>query len=193
MHYVKQRFRKKTVEIRTRLIKIFVSMLLCVVPVFQLHASPATVSQVNEYGIKAAFIFNFIAFTQWPESNDQKLNLCIYGEDYFGQEIDQLQKKPVNNATIETLRLTDIEKIKSCQILFISKSTVGDLPDILKKINNQPILTITDSQGAASQGAIINMMLIQNKIKFEINLKSARDAGLQISSKLLQLATKVYK
>ncbi|MCP5245621.1 MAG: YfiR family protein [Burkholderiales bacterium] len=168
-------------------------MLLSVAPFFQLHASPVIESQVNEYGVKAAFIFNFIAFTHWPDSSDQELNLCIYGNDYFGQEIDQLQKKPVNNSAIKTLRLTDIEKIEACQVLFISKSAIGGLPAILKKIYNKPILTIADSQDAASQGVIINMMLIENKIKFEINLKSARDADLQISSKLLQLATKVYQ
>ncbi|MCB1984962.1 MAG: YfiR family protein [Burkholderiales bacterium] len=181
-----------SVSLRARLRKLLIGLFLGIPLSFQLQASPDAGRHIDEYGIKAAFIFNFIAFTQWPDSNDQILNLCIYGEDYFGAEIDRLQERTVNHYAIEVTRLTDIDTIQECQILFVSKSEIGNLSVILSKTDKKPVLTIADSQGAARHGVIINMNLVENKIKFEINLESARSGGLHISSKLLQLATQIY-
>ncbi len=193
MRFVIQRSLKKSPNHRTRLMNIFIVMLLGITSGFQMHATAANGPHVDEYGVKAAFIFNFLTFTQWPDTNSQTINLCIYGEDYFGREIDRLQQRSVNNAAINVVRLNEIEKVQACQVLFISRSAIGDLHSILAKTNKNPILTIADSPGAADKGVIINMSLVQNKIKFEINLVSAVQANLQISSKLLQLATQVYR
>ncbi len=151
------------------------------------------VTHINEYQVKAAFLYNFIAFTQWPEDIDQTLNLCVYGKDYFGQEIDKLQAKSVNSNNIKILRLTGLERSKECHVLFISKSVINNLPSILASVQGKPVLTIADSPKAATQGVVINMNLTQNKVNFEVNLESARSVGLDISARLLQLATKVYQ
>ncbi len=172
-------------KLRHRLITLFIGLVLST----QLLA----VNHINEYQVKAAFLYNFIAFTQWPDDIDQTLNLCIYGEDYFGQEIDKLQAKSVDNNNIKVIRLTSLEKSKACHVLFISKSAIDDLPNILASVRGESILTIADSPEAASKGVIINMNLTQNKINFEVNLESARSVRLDISSRLLQLATEVYQ
>lgn len=192
MCHARQSFQNIPVSLGAKLTKLFAGLFLGIIVSFQLQASSDTRDQIDEYRVKAAFIFNFIAFTQWPDSNDQILNLCIYGRDYFGEEIDRLQTRTVNNYTIKVTRLVDIESIQGCQVLFVSKSVINNLSDILSRIHKKPILTIADSQGAASQGVIINMNLVQNKIKFEINLEAARSHDLHISSKLLQLATKIH-
>ncbi len=159
----------------------------------QLLASAAVANDLEEYQVKAAFLYNFIAFTQWPDDIDQTLNICIYGEDHFGQEIDKLQAKSVDNNNIKISRLTSLEKSKECHALFISKSAIDNLPNILASVQGEPVLTIADSPEAAKKGVIINMNLAQNKINFEVNLESAHSAKLNISSKLLQLATEVYQ
>lgn len=173
------------VRLRYRLITLFIGLVLST----QLLA----VTHINEYQVKAAFLYNFIAFTQWPDDIDQTLNLCLYGKDYFGQEIDKLQARVVDDNNINVLRLTSLEKSKECHVLFISKSAIDNLPNILASVEGEPILTIADSPGTARKGVIINMSLTQNKITFEVNLESARNVRINLSARLLQLATKVHQ
>ncbi len=175
--------------LRSSLITKIAGLILLVL----LLVSEVAANNLKEYQLKAAFLYNFIAFTQWPDGINQTLKICVYGEDYFGQEIDKLQTKSVHGSSIKILRLASLEESKECQVLFISKSAISTLPDILTSIQGKNILTIADSPVAASEGVIINMILSQNKINFEINLQSARSVKLNISSKLLQLASKVYQ
>jgi len=169
-------------------VKVLVFALVMLLP-----ASNIPANNLEEYQVKAAFIFNFIAFTEWPESQDKTIDLCVYGKDKFGPEIDDLQTKAVNGNAIKIVRLESLAKIENCQVLFISESETSNLASILNKIEGKPILTVADALGAANEGVMINMQLVQSKIKFEINLKSARDAQLNINSRLLQLATEVYQ
>ncbi|MDP2225540.1 YfiR family protein [Nitrosomonas sp.] len=155
--------------------------------------SAAMADKIIEYQVKAAFIYNFIAFTHWPDSTSQTINLCIYGEDYFGQEIDKLQNRSINNRHIKVARIADLDQLKACQVIFFSKSVSGQLLSILNDLQNEPILTLADSPNATAQGIAINMSLVNEKIVFEINLTKARASGLDISSKLLQLAVKVHQ
>ena len=184
---------KKISRFATRLICNFVILFLGITLSLQLHATSDITSSTDEYRVKAAFIYNFIAFTQWPESTDHSINLCIYGKDYFGHEIDLLQSRPVNEFVINVSQLTALEEARNCQVLFISKSEADHLSSTLGSLQGQAILTIADSVNAASKGVIINMNLIENKVKFEVNLQSARQVELGISARLLQLATKVYQ
>lgn len=155
--------------------------------------SVAMADELIEYQVKAAFIYNFIAFTQWPDSTGEMINLCVYGEDYFGNEIDKLQNRSVNKRHIKVERINHVEKLKRCQVIFFSKPVSSNLSGVLSELQNQPVLTLADRPDAISQGVIINMNLINEKIVFEINLGFARKSGLDISSKLLQLAVKVHQ
>lgn len=146
-----------------------------------------------EYQVKAAFIYNFIAFTQWPENTDQFIRLCVYGNDPFGKEIDKLENKPVHGRHIHVQRISDHEALNTCQVIFFSQAVDGNLHKILVALQHQPILTLADNPDALVQGVVINMSLAQEKIVFEINLDRARQSGLDISSKLLQLAVKVHQ
>lgn len=159
----------------------------------QLFASPvAHADEMLEYQVKAAFIYNFIAFTQWPGDTDPAINLCLYGEDYFGNEIDKLQNKTVGTRSIRIMRVSNSNQLPQCQAVFFSKS-VNNLADLINNLENYPILTLADTPNAISKGIIINMNLVNEKIVFEINLATARKSGLDISSKLLQLAAKVHQ
>ena len=179
----------KLSRLKIRLRHRFITLVIGLVLSTQLLA----VNQINEYQVKAAFLYNFIVLTQWPGDIDQTLNLCIYGEDYFGEELDKLQASPVDNKNLKVSRLTSLERSKECHALFISKSAIDDLPNILASIQGEPVLTIADSPEVVNKGVMINMKLTQNKITFEIDLEFARSVRLNINSRLLQLATKVYQ
>ncbi len=160
----------------------------------QLFALPvAHADETLEYQVKAAFIYNFIAFTQWPGNTGSAINLCLYGEDYFGNEIDKLQNKTVGVRPIKVIRVSNSNQLPQCQAVFFSKSVNNNLADLINSLENYPILTMADTPNAISKGIIINMNLVNEKIVFEINLATARKSGLDISSKLLQLAAKVHQ
>lgn len=165
---------------------------VCIGYMFSSLQSVAHADELVEYKVKAAFIYNFIAFTQWPEETGQTLNLCFHGEDYFENEIDKLQNRSVNNHQLRIIRTDSIGQLQDCQAVFFSKSEREKLPALLDALQDKPVLTLADSPDAAAQGVAINMVLANEKIVFEINLNKARSSGLNISARLLNLATKVY-
>ena len=152
------------------------------------HADP-----LPEYAIKAAFIYNFATFTEWPEKNTETLNLCILGSDPFGNGLSSIEGKLVGNARLVTRQIaTSDSALRGCQMVFISESEKDGLPRILNIAREAGILTIADMPGAARQGVMIGLLVEQTKVTFEINLDAARRARLNISSKLLRLAKAVY-
>jgi hypothetical protein len=168
---------------RIRLCLLSLALASCVPQAFS--------DELPEYRLKAAFIYNFTLFTEWPADVGTTLNLCIFGKDPFGEEIDPLQGKKVGDRTVAVQRKTSVESLKSCQIVFIAGSAIASLPRVLDSLRGAPVLTVADSPGATGQGVALNMSVTQNKIAFEANLQAARAARLNLSSKLLRLATAV--
>ncbi len=160
---------------------------------FLFYTSVAMSEPSLELRVKAAFVYNFIAFTKWPDTVGTTLSLCMYGQSPLNEEIDLLQGRRVKERQITTRKQVGIEGFENCDIVFIPNSAIGNLREILHALHNQPILTIADIQHASSQGVAISMSTVKNKVRFEANLKTAQLAGLNISSKLLRLATKVYQ
>jgi len=135
--------------------------------------SVAKAGGILEYQVKAAFIYNFIAFTHWRNSVGQTIGLCIYGEDYFGPEIDKLHHRSVDKRHINVLRINEFKQSKQCRVIFFSKSVDHNLASILDSLPNEPILTLADTPNALSKGVAINMNLLNEKIVFEVNLAIA--------------------
>jgi hypothetical protein len=156
--------------------------------------APAAVSNdLPEYRLKTAFLYNFALFTEWPADIGSTLNLCVYGRDPFGEEIDALQGKPVGDRHIAVLRVTAGEGLSVCQIVFIANPSGDGISGVLSTLRGATVLTIADSPGAAKQGVALNMNVVNNRITFEANLTAARAANLKLSSKLLSLATAVIQ
>jgi YfiR/HmsC-like len=153
----------------------------------------ASADDLGEYRLKAAFLYNFALFTEWPAEVGSTLNLCIHGRDPFGAEIDALQGKPVGTRSITVQRKGGGESLDTCQIVFIAPASIGALPRVLEAVRGGPVLTVADTAGSTRQGVALNMSVAQNKISFEANLAAARGAGLNLSSKLLRLATEVQQ
>jgi len=158
-----------------------------------LNTTYARADALPEFRLKAAFIYNFIAYTEWPNGIGSDINLCVYGENSFGHEISALDGRNVNDHLIKIQNKNHIEDLLDCQVIFIADSVIENLPSILGSLDTKPILTIADSKNAANEGVALNMGIAKNKIIFEANLKAARRAGLTLSARLLRLATKVYQ
>lgn len=153
----------------------------------------ARADELPEYRVKAAFVYNFMLFTEWPATTGSNLNLCIHGKDPFGAEIDALQGKVAAGRSIAVHRKAAGESLKSCQVVFFTSSTIDSLPRVLDSLSGLPVLTLADSPGAMHKGVALNMGVTQGRVSFEANLQAARTAGLGLSSKLLRLATEVLQ
>lgn len=149
--------------------------------------------ELPEYRLKAAFIYNFMVFTEWPAATGSSLNLCIHGKDPFGPEIDALRGKEAAGRSITVQRKAAGESLKNCQALFIASALSDSLPALLDSLKGQGVLTLADHPGAMHKGVALNMAVAQGKVSFEANLQAARGAGLSLSSKLLRLATEVLQ
>lgn len=150
-------------------------------------------NELPEYRLKAAFIYNFLVYAEWPAETGSTLNLCIHGKDPFGPEIDGLQGKVAAGRTIAVHRKAVGESLKNCQAVFIAPSLIDSLPRVLESLRGQPALTVADSPGTMHKGVALNMNVAQGRVTFEANLQAARGAGLGLSSKLLRLATEVQQ
>jgi len=150
-------------------------------------------NESDEYTLKSAFLYNFSLFTTWPEQDFTTFNLCIYGDDPFGKAFDVLlQDKKINHRSITIHRLTQRDQLTQCQLVFISRSEMYQITEIVNHIADYPVLTIADSSGASLQGVMLNMIVKNDRITFEANLTQAKKAGLHLSAQLLRLATEVY-
>ena len=147
----------------------------------------------TEYEVKAAFILNFARFVEWPDvalaSGSGVLTIGILGKDPFEGALERVvENKMVGARKLAVVHVDGIELMKPVQILFISRSEIGRLAEILARLRGAPVLTVGDMEHFARDGGVINFILEDGRIRFEINPAAARSAGLRLSSKLLRVA-----
>jgi hypothetical protein len=150
----------------------------------------------GEDQIKAAFLYNFAKFVEWAPSAFRDaaapLQICVFGRDPVGEELRNItHEKQVNGRKIEVRKLADFEQAKTCHILFIASSEKTQIKPILESLRGTSVLTVGDTNAFAAQGGMINFVLENDRVQFEVNRKSADQAGLKISSKLLSVAKSV--
>ena len=147
----------------------------------------------SEYELKAAFLFNFAKFVDWPSNSfanpADAFSVCIVGADPFGRALDDaLLGKTVEQHPVSIIRVRRVGDLTHCQILFVPASESRLLPEILAKLRGQCVLVIGETDDFASSGGVIQFTLEENRVRFFINTDAADRAGLKISSKLLALA-----
>jgi hypothetical protein len=148
-------------------------------------------SKPGEYQVKAAFLYNFIKFVEWPDDRNTRtgiINICVLGENPFDDAFDSIQGETVGNRKFRIKRFRTRQHIDDCQVLFISRSEREDIENILATVKGLNILTVGDIEGFAQKGVILNFYIENNRVRFEINLNSLRRSGLRISSKVMHLA-----
>jgi hypothetical protein len=149
--------------------------------------------QVGEYELKAAFLFNFLQFVEWPAgayaAADSPIVLGVLGDDPFGEPLDQLvEGAAVNGRPIVVRRYERSEEIDVCHLLFVNLRNAGRLKAVLGSLNGRSILTVGDAGDFLEQGGMIQFVMQDNRIRLRINLDAATAAHLTLSSKLLRPA-----
>lgn len=224
----------KTIGSRTnqKLIATFVGLFVvcafCNLLVPQTMSQPTSLAAVGlsknatevEYEVKAAFIYNFIKFTEWPtekqESQDSshQMTIGILGDNPFGSTFNPIIGKEAHGQKIALVEIPGFhefyskyqnkdkafaayltqyqEMIEACDVLFICESEKDHIDELLSYLSGKMILTISDLSGFAKKGGIIGFVKDNNKVRFEINLEAARKEGIKIRAQLLKLAKELY-
>ncbi len=150
--------------------------------------------QRAEYYIKAAFVFNFAKFVEWPPTafpnTSSPIVIGILGENPFQDELEQtIRDKTLNNRPLVIKQFASLGESTNCHILFISTSEKKRLPEIFEAVRGTSVLTVGETDRFIETGGMVNLVHEGSKIRFQINEPVAKSAGLKISSKMLSLAS----
>lgn len=160
-----------------------------------LLAMPVTAfaEPVPENAMKAAFLYNFALFTEWPQhANPGAINLCISADNALGEALGSIEGREIRGMHLNVIRTTAVTDVTSCQILFLGEADLPRARDVLARIGNAPVLTVTDVDGLLEQGVMIDMFESDKRLAFGVNLNATKRAGLTFSSKLLRLARRRF-
>jgi hypothetical protein len=151
----------------------------------------------EEYQVKAVYLYNFGRFVVWPgtaAATQGTFDVCVLGRDPFGSALDAtLAGEAIDNRKLAARRIAIPREATNCQILFISSSETTRIKEILAAVHSSAVLTVSDMPGFTSNGGMIQFVLKENKVRFEVNLTAAEKAGLTLSSQLLKVATDIRK
>ena len=163
---------------------------------FVARTAPAARSHPTQSDVEAAYLYQFGNFVQWPPPSGadrpKTFTICVLGQDPFGAALqDTLRGSKMNGLPMAARQIAHVRDAAACQILFISSSRQDQLTADLVALRGQPILTVSDIPDFASRGGMIQFVLIDNRVRFQIDLSGAQKAGLKLSSQLLKVAVAV--
>jgi hypothetical protein len=150
----------------------------------------------SEYEVKAAFLFHFAQFVEWPPDTFKEagtpLVYCTIGEDPFHGSLEAaLNGKTIGARSLHVRHLKQPSELQGCQVVFLGEKEKRLFPTVLELLKSSPVLIVGESEHFVQDGGTIGFFLEENKIRFEINLDAAEKAKLKISSRLLALAKTV--
>lgn len=149
-----------------------------------------------ERQVKAAYLYKFGSYVEWPErtfdSPLSPITIGVVAADALADELAQVVAgRSINGHPVSVRKLRREESVKGLNVLFIGHLSNAHLADILAAAKGQPILVITESEAALTLGSIINFVIVDGKVRFEVAPKTAGLLNLSISARLLAAAYKV--
>lgn len=178
---------------RTRLNSFLPVFAICIAGMLTLMPAARADEPSREYQIKAAFIYNFVQFVEWPQnafaSDSSPITIGVVGGNPFGDVLERaVAGKVIGGRSLAVQYFADARDLGPCQVLFVNSSDTGFMHAIHEKLKGKDVLSIGESDQFPWTGGIIRFYDEDNKVRFEINLDAATEAHLKISSKLLRLA-----
>jgi hypothetical protein len=171
----------------------------CLVILIMLFCSQTAIAkeglQLYEQEIKAGLLYNFLKYTNWPAAsfdNDNKINLCVYGDDPFSGYLEPMQGRSVNQRIIRIRNIHAINEIENCQMLFVNENNKSEWPELRNYLSGQAILTVSDIKSFTKEGGIIEFANTGGHIAVKLNEDIAREAKLSVQDRLLKLVTIVH-
>jgi hypothetical protein len=190
-------FKDDMITKKHRTFLLFALLLISYLCVFMSQANEAETPDWRQTQVK--IIYNLSKFVTWPESiftdAENPFNFCLLGTDRFQIALEALINRSLRGRPIRFHAYSESQEtqLQNCQVLFISQTLAEQLPTILAKLQNRPILTVSDMANFAEQGGIIGLIPTEGRVHFEINLDVARKQQLAIRAPLLQMASIVQR
>jgi hypothetical protein len=151
---------------------------------------------VTEPSLKAAFIYNFAKFTDWPEDilpAHATFSACVLGDSPISDALERAVKgRQVSGRGVSVSQVQAEGKLRSCHLLYVSGVSPAQLAAIVAAVRGAPVLTISDIDDFSKLGGIAQMFVESGRLRFDLNLEVAKSSRLQLSSKLLVLAAHVH-
>jgi hypothetical protein len=151
----------------------------------------------TDYDVKAAYLYNFGRFVEWPDSvatKSDSFNVCVLGQDPFGPALDAtLAGETIGGKNVTARRISSPQEAVNCRILFMSSEEGSRLSKIMEALDRGSVLTVSDMPQFSQRGGMIQFVLEGKKVRFEVNLTAVQRAGLTLSSELLKVATTVRR
>jgi YfiR/HmsC-like len=175
--------------------------LMIVAMTLVLAATPflrAQSSKPTDYDVKAAYLYNFGHFVEWPvnvtTAKNESFTVCVLGQDPFGPVLDAaLVGETIAGKRVAAKRISTPQESGNCQILFMASAEEGRIKQIMETLNKQAVLTVSDMPRFSQRGGMIQFVLEGNRVRFEVNLTAVQQAGLSLSSDLLKVAAAVRR
>ena len=169
---------------------------MLVIVALSLTSARAQSPTADEYQVKAAFLYNFAKFVEWPPDSfataSAPIRICILGRNPFGRNLSEITEgKTINGRKVLVDQVADLQQARTCTILFVSSSEKGQLKRVFEGLQGAAALTVGDSKTFIEQGGMVNFVLENDRVQFEVNRRAAEMAGIKISSKLLNVAKRV--
>jgi len=155
-------------------------------------AAAITAAAQREYLIKAAFIFDMLKATQWPKARPGRVVLCVLGQDPFGAAWRSIEGRPLGKSKLDVASIAAAGDIAGCDALFLGTSERARWPQIRDALGTRPILTMSEMVGFARDGGMVALLDVDNRLRFDVNLKAVRKAGLSINTDALEQANRVH-
>lgn len=163
-------------------------------------ASPHAFAQNSaaEYQVKAAFVFHFAQLVDWPsetsDAPEQSITLCLFDDGTHNRDFrSTLQGKTLGARAFSVRELHKVQDAQGCDILFLTREEIRRQRELLAGLKGQPVLTIGETDSFLKDGGMVRFRLEGDKIRFDINLAAAENARLRISSRLLLLASRIFR
>lgn len=172
---------------------------VCVALVLGALTSAGGLAQtVNEYQMKAAYVYNLAKFVDWPaeafKTASDPLTICVLGQSPILVTLNEaVNGESIDERKLLVRQVSEVQQASNCHILFIASSDRKYLQAVLRDLKTPGVLTLGESAGFAEEGGVVNFRLEGKKVRIEINLNAAGQQKLRISPKLLSLAQIVKK
>jgi hypothetical protein len=149
-----------------------------------------TVCFAQNYKLHTVFIYSFTRYVIWPDAYNQgEFEILVMGDSPIVDALqDMAQAKKVGDRPIKVTRINSPSEIRKCNILFVPASKSAQLNDVVSKVSNQSILIITEEPGLGAKGSVINFIMKEGKLAFELNQSAVARQNLKIANELSRLA-----
>ncbi len=157
---------------------------------------PAQTEEYSVESVKAAFLYRFLEYVEWPDGArpDGPLTIAVLGDESLAEELHRnVRGRLAHGREIRAHSVSSVQEGLDAQVLFVSEHWKKKLPAVAEAHARDPVLIVTEGEGALDRGSVINFLVVDGNVRFEISLSAAEQRGLKLSSRLLSVALRVEK